>query len=284
MQPSGVTSVAGANPSAARFTCARRQGSCEQGFPRARASAAVSGRTSSETVFSKMPAHQSGSRAKCTWGSPVTGSAFLTWTSFCKFSAPQMPADANTTSPKPIMMSRMPEPMLLQSAHCGRSVTLTGKKDMQPKGAAGARGWSFAGAAVLGGEARACASDERDRERLANMPKRSLPAPEAEPPAAPELKESGDTPDLLAQMLRHQAARKPTDAVSEEEVACEAQLRTNLTAAVLRVPPSKVVSKAALAAFKAQHIAMRDAIAAAPKPTPASELPAEPASKAVKKE
>ena len=121
------------------------------------------------------------------------------------------------------------------------------------------------------------------------MPKRSLPAAEAEPPAASELKESelkesGDTPDLLAQMLRHQAARKPGDAVGEEEVACEAQLRTNLTAAVLRVPPSKVVSKAALAAFKAQHIAMRDAIAAAPKPTPASELPAEPASKAVKKE
>lgn len=114
------------------------------------------------------------------------------------------------------------------------------------------------------------------------MPKRPLPTPETEP--APKTEESGDTTALLTQMLRHQAARKPTDAVSEEEVACEAQLRSNLTAAVLRVPPSRVVSKAALAAFKARHIAMRDAIAAAPKPTPASELPPEAASKAVKTE
>ena len=119
------------------------------------------------------------------------------------------------------------------------------------------------------------------------MPKRKAeePTPTTEEPPTP--KESGDTAALLHQMLRHQAARKPGDAIGAEEAACEEQLRNNLTAAVLRVPPSRVVSKAALAAFKAQHIAMRDAIAAAPKPTPELGLPSEaaaPASKAAKKE
>jgi len=62
---------------------------------------------------------------------------------------------------------------------------------------------------------------------------------------------------LLTTLLQYQASRKPADdAVGEAEAACEAQLRESLTAAVLQLPPSSVVSKSALAAFKEQHAAM----------------------------
>jgi hypothetical protein len=64
---------------------------------------------------------------------------------------------------------------------------------------------------------------------------------------------------LLTTLLQYQASRKPADdaaAVGQAEAACEAQLRESLTAAVLQLPPSRVVSKSALAAFKQQHAAM----------------------------
>ena len=62
---------------------------------------------------------------------------------------------------------------------------------------------------------------------------------------------------LLTTLLQYQASRKPADdAVGEAEAACEAQLRESLTAAVLQLPPSSVVSKSALKAFKEQHAAM----------------------------
>ena len=64
---------------------------------------------------------------------------------------------------------------------------------------------------------------------------------------------------LLTALLQYQASRKPSDdaaAVGQAEAACEAQLRESLTAAVLQLPPSRVVSKSALAAFKQQHVAM----------------------------
>ena len=62
---------------------------------------------------------------------------------------------------------------------------------------------------------------------------------------------------LLTTLLQYQVSRKPADdAVGEAEAACEAQLRESLTAAVLQLPPSSVVSKSALAAFKEQHAAM----------------------------
>ena len=62
---------------------------------------------------------------------------------------------------------------------------------------------------------------------------------------------------LLTTLLQYQASRKPVDdAVGQAEAACEAQLRESLTAAVLQLPPSSVVSKSALKAFKEQHAAM----------------------------
>ena len=75
---------------------------------------------------------------------------------------------------------------------------------------------------------------------------------------------------LLTKLLRYQAGRQPSagpeaaaPTVDPAEAACEAQLRDSLTAAILRLPPSKVVSKGALAAFKQQHVAMFRVVSAA---------------------
>ena len=83
----------------------------------------------------------------------------------------------------------------------------------------------------------------------------------ASEPSAKRTKPSDDTErsHLLTTLLQYQASRKSADAtvaVSPAEAACEAQLRDRLTAAVLLLPPSKVVSKSALAVFKQQHMAV----------------------------
>ena len=76
--------------------------------------------------------------------------------------------------------------------------------------------------------------------------------------AKPQSDAAAERAHLLTTLLQYQASRKPADdvAAGPAEAACEAQLRESLTAAVLHLPPSRVVSKGALAAFKQQHVAM----------------------------
>ena len=88
---------------------------------------------------------------------------------------------------------------------------------------------------------------------------------------------------LLTTLLQYQASRKPAEGlreptaavVGQAEAACEAQLRESLTAAVLQLPPSRVVSKSALAAFKQQHVAMCRLNAAATLTSKMDPIPAE---------
>ena len=73
------------------------------------------------------------------------------------------------------------------------------------------------------------------------------------------LDDAAERAHLLTTLLQYQASRRPADAavaVGPAEAACVAQLRESLTAAVLQLPPSSVVSKSALAAFKQQHLAV----------------------------
>ena len=70
--------------------------------------------TSSDAVLSSIPTHQRGIRVKLARGSPEIGSWFLMCTTFWMLSAPQMPTEAMSTSPKPMSVFWLPtdQPLL----------------------------------------------------------------------------------------------------------------------------------------------------------------------------